>query len=227
MDLIPWIEDHPVTISLLTTVGVLAAAWGSGLFRLLRQRVRRPKVLVVPEGSFVAFRTTERDDLPKTGTLAVFLLNVTLINPSDAKAILRGFQFSYRCPSWKTSMRQRLRYVPMPSLPKYETAVGRLIHHVWFQSLPGQATRIDGRLEPKEMENGWIMFVSATWGSYDPRVVNDRVKVKLEATFTDGRRVADREEVRVAPLADLQELLPDIRGLLDEDRWWNLSVKLK
>lgn len=225
--LIHWLEGHQVTVGVIEAAAVVIVGWASGLFRLVRQRVRRPTVAVVPEGSFAAQRTLERDDIPATGTVTAYLLNVTLINPSDTRAVLRGFHFSYRCSAWRASMKQRLRCVPLPALPSIKSSAGEMVHYVWFQKLPPQDTRIDGRLDPKEMQNAWILFISATWGSHNPKIVDKRVKVRLDAILTDGRQAKDVEHIRVTDLATLEDYVPGIGDYLNEDRWWNMSVKLK
>ncbi len=194
-----WIEQHPVTIEMVQWAALLLVAWLSGVFRLLRRYKRRCRLEVSSPTSRCFVEELEEFDGQKQVMRVAFLIDATVTNPTNEKAVIERFALSYQPEKIWPPFLGRLYAITMPSRPRSEMGGATKLSKVFFSIiLDGfEGTTMDGILESKQFQSGYLLFVSFTWGSWNPRVTNDEIRIKVEAKLTSGEVVKDTVWVKV------------------------------
>lgn len=157
---ISWIESHKETVDLLKWSALLLLAWATGIFKLVRDQTRRPKVIVDPRTSRCLLAPgPERSGM----ALAVFLLDVGIINQSREPIVVRDLSMRFR---QSAGLRPWGRWIAANSLP------ARVSHHFgdqtkllrnWFTNFNdgSENLTIDARIDGLGESTGYILFIAA------------------------------------------------------------------
>lgn len=232
-DIILWIESHDVTVGILQWLALLAIAWFSGLFRLVRRRTIKPKLRIVPTASFVFLEEFAEFGDYKNVARASFVLNVGLSNRTNEKIVVEEFNLSFRARSLWRSYRQKLVRLAFPNRPRKRVGQSTKFMGVWFTEYPLEDRIFEpatGKLDPKDTCGGYLLFVSMTFGSWNPKIEQELINVKLIASLTSGDKLTSRARLRIVrDQLYVNEFCPGLVEHVSHESTWNhdLSAVVK
>lgn len=222
--MIDWIEQHQVTIDLLKWTALLVLAWTAGIFRFFSGLTRTPKIRVVSTASRCLIQHMEEFEGRKKVMRATFLLNVEVVNPSSEKVVVQRFMLSYwrSLPFFPRS--KELHSITLPARPRQEMGSGTKVSKVFFSNFPDGFSDLtmSGELEPKQFQSGYVMWVSFTWGSWNPHIREEHVRIRISAQLTSGKTL--RSVVRVPVTRDeafFEKWVPGILAQIGHQCAWN------
>ncbi|EDY84326.1 hypothetical protein VDG1235_3957 [Verrucomicrobiia bacterium DG1235] len=225
--MIDWIESHKVTVDLAKWAIVILFAWAAGVFRLAGRFLQRPKLELYGPAGFCYLQDYHDKDEDTKGKLAVFVINPVIKNPTLRSFEIDRFFLGYRCKRFFRSYRQKLFHVSFPARPTKKMGDGLKILPVYFTNYGDgfdEKCTVEGFVEPRRVRAAYSMFISNTWGSWDPIVKNEKIEIKLTAT-TIGEGTLTRK-VKL-PVVTKKEVLDDFcNGLYDyvqTPNTWNLA----
>ena len=75
----------------------------------------------------------------------------------------------------------------LPSRVRHQMAERVKLERTWFSRFGDQhdGMTADGVIAPRHAETGFAMFVSVTYGNWNPTIVNDRIAVEVEVALND------------------------------------------
>jgi hypothetical protein len=219
-----WIESHRVTVGLIQSLVLILLAWLAGAFRLLQAQARRPSVQIVDSASFVLLESPSIEG-KDSALRAAYIINASLVNSSAERIVLDQFSLSYQTPNPFRSFRQRLVRIAFPVRPRKRVGSGIKMMGVWFTNFPDEEYVIPpalGALEPKDMESGFLLFTSFTWGSWNPVVVDGQIRVKLKACLTSGEVLVNTARLRaLCEPETAHDFCPGIIEHIAHESTWN------
>lgn len=225
--IIDWLEAHAVTVDLAKWVAVIVVAWFGGVFKFLRQFNQRPKLEVHGPAGFCYLEERKDDGTGRTSTLAVFVLNPAIENPSDRSFEIARFLFGFDCHHIFRRFRQQLFHVSFPNRPQKKFGAGTKILPVFFTNFPddlNDTMTVSGRIEARSMAAAYVMFISNTWGSWTPRVSNDTVAVLLRAETVGEGALTRKVKLRVhRDPSVIRDFCPDLYDHITSSEMWNLE----
>lgn len=84
---------------------------------------------------------------------------------------------------------------------------------------------MNGVLDPKDHQGGYIFFVSFTWGTWNPRVLKEKIKIRILAKLTTGEVCKDSVWIRVNNDNDfIEKFVPGIINQIGHHTAWDLPV---
>ena len=98
----------------------------------------------------------------------------------------------------------------------------------WFARFPDEieGLTISGRIDARDAHSGFALFVSHTYGSWNPRVRDERVVVRATVTLTTGRRVSGKVDVVVNRNgAFFEEMVPGFLEQISHRTAWNVPSR--
>lgn len=219
-----WIESHRVTVGLIQSLALILLAWLAGAFRLLQALTRNPSVRIVDSASYVLIESPGIEG--KDNALRVaYIINASLVNSSKERIVLDQFFLSYQTPNLFRSFRQKLVRIAFPTRPRKRVESGIKMMGVWFTNFPDEEHPIPpamGALEPKDMESGFLLFTSFTWGSWNPLVVDGQISVKPKVHLTSGEVLVSTARLRTLYEPDTaHEFCPGIIEHIADESTWN------
>lgn len=229
-DIATWVESHPVTVGLLQATALVFIAWVSGLFAYFGRFKARPYLRIANTASFVFIeRLPPTADHPTT-MRASFVINASLINASNERVVLDQFELSYQAHSFWRSHRQRLLRLAFPARPRKRVGSGLKYMGVWFTEYPLDEVNLEvisGALDPKDHCGGYLLFTSFTYGSWNPRIRDGRVRVRLKAALTSHKRLSVSAKLRVTEDASfIEEFSPGLNAHVAHESTWNHDLSV-
>lgn len=208
-----WIEAHPVTIGIIQASIILLLAWITGVASYFRRYIRKPVLRIAPTASFAFLHESYDEEASKDVTIAAFIINASVINRSIEKVVVDYFWLSYPCDDRRRSEKQKLLRVAFPDLPRKRVGSGMKYMGVWFSDFPASTVNIEsaqGKLEPSDIESGYLLFVSKTWGTWSPQVLNAKTAVNLNVELSNGKCLSDSTSIFVVRDEELaNEFVPN------------------
>lgn len=225
-----WIESHRVTVGLAQSLALFLLAWLAGAFRLLQSLTRKPSIRIGDSASFVFIESPSIEG--KDNALRVaYIINSSLVNSSTERIVLDQFSLSYQTINPFRSFKQRLVRIAFPIRPRKRLGSGLKMMGVWFTNFPGEECALPpalGALEPKDMESGYLLFASFTWGSWNPVVADGQIRVKLKAHLTSGEVLVSTASLGVIyELEIAHEFCPGIIEHLAHESTWNHDLSTR
>ncbi len=98
---------------------------------------------------------------------------------------------------------------------------------VFFTNFPDDASELTatGQLDAKEYCAGYLLFVSVTFGTWNPRISGGSIKVVLRARLTTGERLTARAKVPVNESKQFfEQTVPGIVAQIEHETAWNIPV---
>lgn len=230
VEVFTWIESHRVTVGLTQSLALILLAWLAGAFRLLQALTRKPSVRIVDSASFVFI---ERPSIQgkENALRAAYVINVSLVNSSTERIVLDQFSLSYQTGNPFRSFKQRLVRIAFPARPRKRLGSGFKMMGVWFTNFPDEEYALPpalGALEPKDMESGYLLFSSFTWGSWNPVVVDGQIRVKLKAHLTSGEVLVSTARLRALYESETaHEFCPGIIEHIAHESTWNHDLSTR
>jgi hypothetical protein len=209
-----WIEAHPVTVGLIEAAVLVGAAWFTGVFAYFRRFVRRPKLRVARTASFVYLHEYPATAEEPAFTTAAFVINASVINRSIEKVVVDHFWLAYECSDRKRSFKQKLLKIGFPDRPRKRSGSSYKFMGVWFSKFPASELELEsaeGILEPADIDSGYLLFVSKTYGTWSPTAVEGTVKIELSVELSSGDILKTRVTIRaLRDSAFLDEFVPNL-----------------
>lgn len=219
-----WIESHRVTVGLAQSVVLILLAWLAGAFRLLQALTRKPSVRIVDSASFVFIESPSIEG-KENALRAAYVINASLVNSSRERIVLDQFTLSYQTANPFRSFKQKLVRIAFPARPRKRLGSGSKMMGVWFTNFPDEEYALPpamGALEPKDMQSGYLLFASFTWGSWNPVVLDDQIRVRLKAQLTSGEIFVSTARLRALDEPDTaHEFCPGITEHIAHESTWN------
>lgn len=227
MGLIDWIEAHPVLVDSAKALLILIAAWFAGLGRLLGRLRRKCRVRVVEPVSRCYLEEFEEYQGFKDAARASFLVSVAVTNPTTEKVVVESFtlRFQSKRAWWPRSV--ALDPSPLPARPRVTIAAMTKLSRTWFINYDDALDNLTahGRIEPKESEDAYLLFVSATHGSWNPRVTHDHVRIWVSARLTTREVVRTSTRIRVtSDMESFERRVPGVCEHIATSETWNVSL---
>ena len=226
---ISWIEGHRVTVGLAQAVTLLLVAWFTGIFRFVITLTRRPKVRIVETASMVFIETPNTEGKDNENRVA-FILNASIINSLRERIVLDQFFLSYQTINPFRSYRQKLVRIAFPNRPQKRVGTGLKLMGVWFTNFAGDESQLPpsmGCLESMQMESGYLLFVSYTWGGWSPSISDGKIRVRLKALLTSGETLVHETRVRaVFDSSFVSEFCPGIIEHIADQSTWNHDLSI-
>lgn len=224
-DIFIWLETHPTTINFLQWTLVVVIAWFSGVFRWLRTKTRSPKLEVVPTAS-MAFLENLGEFKGVANTIRIsFIVHASIINKTTDRIVIDRFKLSYRSSHILKSMQQKILRQAFPSWPRKRLGESYKLMGAFFTTYGDDYDAIlsvSGLIESREMASGYLLFVSNTYGSWNPKIENGKIKVRLICSLTTGETLSYNEYLRVTEDHDLiEEFCPGLVKHVAHDSTWN------
>ena len=85
---------------------------------------------------------------------------------------------------------------------------------------------MSGNIGSKEFQNGYILFVSFTYGSWNPKLIKDRVRLKILCKLTTGETLKDAAYIRITYDAEkFEKWVPGIIDQVGHESSWHAIKK--
>lgn len=226
-DLAAWIETHPTTVDLVKWAVILALAWFVGLFRFLRNLTRTPR-LSISTVLGRAFIANEPHDGHDDAVMVAFLLNIEVANRSSERIVVNSFEVRYRTARRFRRWSHRTSAVTLPSRVRVKAGSGVKIMRNWFGHFPDEIAylTVDGKIDARDASSGYVLFISHTFGSWNPLIANDKIRVEVSTTLTTGKRVAAKAEIVVTRDGEfIEELVPGLLDHMRQPNTWNVPAR--
>ncbi|MES5815360.1 hypothetical protein [Pseudoxanthomonas sp. Soil82] len=222
---IDWIEEHQGSLDILKWLLVLLAAWALGLFKYVRRKLKSPRVEIERLTSRCYCEAFEELHDCKDVVRSVFLLHVSVTNPTTDPIVVKDFWLRYRTlRSWK-KWTEFMLPTTLPNRPRQTVGSSTKLLKVWFSKYQDDPAEfaLDGRIEARDYQAGYVLFVSSTWGNHNPRITNGKLALEVRAKLTTGETL--RHRVAVSQLEDrayLESFVPGILAVADDHNAQNL-----
>lgn len=224
-ELLTWIESHGTTVDLIKWLVVGILAWLLGVFRFLHTRLKRPSLEIESFTSRCAWEDIGEVDGNPSNARVTILIEAGINNPTTSPIFIRDFTLQVKrlkkWPLWGAE----LNPTTLPCRVRH--AVGDVTKYLknWFSNYDEGSDNLtlDARINDREFQSGFIMFVSASWGNMLPRVVNGKILVRMKARLTTGEILVAKARIHI--LEDnsvLEALLPGLFAHAENPATWNI-----
>lgn len=224
-DFSAWIEAHATTVDLLKWFLVGLLAWALGVFRFLRAKLKRPRLEIESFTSRCIWQELGVIDGNDHNAIVVFLIESGITNPTTDPIVVRDFTLKVkRLKGWPVR-NHPLNAVTLPSRVRHNIGgIAKLLKN-WFSNFfegPDSLT-LHGRIEPREHQSGFLLFVSASWGYMRPLEKNGGIPVKLFARLTTGERLVARSNiVLMDDHSAFEAMVPGVMEYVQDRSTWNI-----
>lgn len=102
---------------------------------------------------------------------------------------------------------------------------GTKYHSVWFSRYPDstEGLIVHGRIAAGDYKEGYLLFVTNTFGTWNPDERASEVQVEVTARMASGGSAKKRTRVRVCNSMDtLEKLVPGIGEQIEHESAWNI-----
>lgn len=224
-----WIESHQTTVDFLKWLVLLVVAWAAGIFRCLRNLTRNPRVAVSEVISRCLILEAPYEG-HQDATKAVFLLNIEVENRSSERIVVSSFELRYRrqVPLFRWS--QKFSAISLPNRVHHKMGGGTKIMRNWFAHFPDgiPTLTVEGKIDARDAESGYALFVTHTHGSWNPKVQNNLVRVRVYERLTTGRTVSASAMVVVAQNPEFfEQMVPGILDQVEHPSAWNVPARFR
>jgi len=224
-----WIEDHQATVDLLKWLALLVIAWAAGLFRYLQDLTRTPRLAVsevvsrclIVETPYGGHADAQR---------CVYLLNIEVANRSSERIVVSAFEIRHKwrrvLPMWSP----RSSAVSLPNRVHHQMGGGIKLMRNWFAYFPDSLENltVDGKIDARDAASGFALFVSHTYGSWNPKIENQHVHVCVYARLTTGKAVKTSAKILVTRNEEFfEEMIPGITAHVEHPSSWNVPARLR
>ncbi len=224
-----WIEEHEKTVDLLKWIALLFTAWATGLFKLIRNKVRSPSIEIDSLTSRCLILNFSDSDFAVKRHKAVFFLKIGVNNSSEQPIVVRDFCMRYS--PQKLFKKWTINFLPctLPSRPQGKVGESKKLLPTWFSSFDDgfKHLTIGNRVEDWAYEAGYVLFITSSYGTMNPKIKNENAKVNVTCKLTNGQKLQSVAEVKVITDAEkLEAIVPGIVHYANQPDTWNISREL-
>jgi len=194
----------------------------------LRKKIKGPSIEVIDTASLCYLdkepQESEHDDTVRSA----FVLGVGVGNPRDSDIVVKTFMFAYRRRQFWGKYAKKLGPCTLPNIPRKEMGAGTKYLAVWFSRFPGSTDDlvVNARIQDKGYSEGYLLFVSNTYGSWNPEELDGKVEIEVTAVLTSGERVKARSKIRIwESMEEIEKLIPDLGDQVRHQSSWNIPAK--
>lgn len=158
---------------------------------------------------------------------AAFLLDAEITNPTNEKISVKRFTLSYQRNKFWFPMSKELLSTSLPARPRQEIGSVMKMSKVFFSKFGDGYDDLTmmGVLEPKEFQNAYLLFVSCTWGTSNPRIRNSLVRVRLTAELTSGESLHSTAQIQTTcDEKQFEKWVPRIIDHIKHQATWNTFI---
>ena len=223
--LVGWIEDHATTVDLMKWVVVGLIAWALGVFRFLRAKLRRPKLEIESFTSRAIWQELGVEDGNDHNARVVFLIEAGINNPTTDPIVVRDFTLKVkRLKGWPVR-NHPLNAVTLPS--RVRQSIGDITKFLknWFSNFSEgpDSLPLSGRIEPRDCQSGFLLFVSASWGYMQPLIRDGAIPVELRARLTTGEQLVARSNIMLMrEHENFDAMVPGVLSYVQNRNTWNI-----
>jgi hypothetical protein len=220
-----WIEAHGTTVGLLKWAVVGLLAWGLGVFRYLKARLKRPQLEIESFTSRCVWRELGVVDGKDNNVQVVFLIEAGINNPTSGPIVVRDFTLELsRLKRWRVKNHE-LHPASLPNRVRHSVGgITKLLKN-WFSNFPEgpESLTLGARIEAKDHQSGFLLFVSVSYGYMRPRKEPGYVVVKLRARLTTGEVLTTKGRIAVVQdQATFESMVPGLREYVESRNTWNI-----
>lgn len=222
---IDWVEAHQGSVDLLKWVLVIGAAWALGLFKYLRRKLKSPRIEIEELTSRCYCESFEELHDCKNVVRTMFLLQISITNPTTDPVVVKDFWLRYRTKRRFERWTEFLLPTTLPSRPRQKAGNTTKLLKVWFSRYQDDPTTdyLDGRVDARDYQTGYVLFVSSTWGSHNPSIHGEKLSIEVRAKLTTGETLKDRATVsQIMDRTYLESFVPGILSVGDGTNAQNL-----
>jgi hypothetical protein len=224
-EVITWIESHPVTVGIIQWIIVGLIAWVLGFFNYIRTILKRPKVEVEKFTSRCFWEEMGVIDGNDHNARVTFLIEAGVNNPTKDPIYVRDFTVQIKrlkkWPLWHDALNavtlpSRVRHL-LPNITRYLKN--------WFSNFEegGDYLTLDAKIEPREFQSGFLLFVSFSWGYMRPLVKDGAVPIKLKARLTTGEILEVKSSIHIVKDREtFESMVPGIFTHVCNSETWNI-----
>jgi len=192
---INYLNSHPAWISLLVFLLGLLVTWISGGLKAIKglsQKLdNRLRIRIDPATAKVTFLKEFQHDGKKAARFA-FCLSLSLLNPTEKKLTVSDFELKFKDGRRRWS--KGLLPITFPNVPRLEIGENVKFLPVYFSRFPemerifGSEFSPNGRVQPGDIQSGYLLFMEEYHGSWLPRIMKKGVRIKAECRDLRGRK---------------------------------------
>jgi hypothetical protein len=218
-----WIETHRETVEISKWAALVLVAWLTGLFRFIRSRTRKPQVRIIEPSS----RCLIERFADKNAVRATFLVEIEVLNRSAEEIVVRSLNLRARRPNPVRRWVPKISAVSLPSRVYHPTGSGLKVMRNWFTRFQDEwpESTLEGIIAPRHLQSGYAMFVSFTYGDFNPLIVDGTVAVLIEVGLTTGRARARGKVTITENTAFFEEMVPGVLAQIARPNSWNLPLR--
>lgn len=223
--ILTWVETHPTTVNLLQWFLVVVVAWFAGVFRWVKIKTRSPKLEIIPTAS-MAFLEDLGEFKGISNTIRIsFIVHASIVNKTTERIVIDQFKLGYRSYHLLKSMKQKILRQAFPAWPRKRLGEGYKLMGAFFTKYGDEKDEIlsvSGAIESREVASGYLLFVSNTFGSWNPKIEDERVKIRLTCSLTTGEKLSHTGYLRITTdPAIIEEFCPGLISHVTHDSTWN------
>jgi len=219
-----WIEAHKTTVDLVKWGLLLFIAWIAGAFRFLRGITRKPKVDIQAATSRCLIQ-----EFPEFGghanvTRASFLVEVGITNPTSESISVKSFYLSFHRQRFWHRWKPELHPISLPNRPRHEMGSGMKLLKCWFSNFPDDLKELtlSGDIEARAFSSAYLLFVSFTHGSWNPRISNETIGARVTVVLTTGEIRSRVVPIKVTKNPEqFEKWVPGIIDQVGHETAWN------
>ncbi|SEG74863.1 hypothetical protein [Halopseudomonas aestusnigri] len=220
-----FIESNETTIDLLKWAVVGLVAWMLGIFRYLKTKLKRPTLEVEAFTSRCSWEELGEIDGNPGNVRVILLIEAGINNPTTEPIVVRYFTLHVkRLKSWPI-WNEALNPTTLPCRVRH--VVGDVTRYLknWFSNFeegPEYLT-LSPRVESREFQSGFLIFVSASWGNMRPLVTDKGIPIKLKARLTTGETLVAKTSITVLENQTIMDsLVPGVFKHVENPATWNI-----
>lgn len=194
-------------------------------FIFLREKLKRPTLEIEPLTSRCIWQELGVIDGKDHNARVVFLIEAGINNPTTDAIVVRDFTLKVkRLKRWLVR-NDALNAVTLPSRVRHNIGdITRLLKN-WFSNFSEgpETLTLSARIEPRDCQSGFLLFVSVSWGYMRPLVKNGAIPVKLYARLTTGETLVSKTNiVLMDDQATFEAMAPGVLAHVQNRSTWNV-----
>lgn len=223
---VEWIEGHEHTVDLLKWIAAGFVAWMLGIFRAIREWVRRPSIDVEP--TYSCCYLDENSSLRGYSDLAllVFIVDVRVINPTEVPLNVRKFELQVRRSKLLNRWTRSVEAIGFPSMPRTPMPDENMkVVPIWFTAFPDFDEALCLRtVPPHDCSLGLVFFAAAIQKDDVPKVIK-HCQIRICVTFSSGEKRKVNAVVDVQNDMDhLERRVPKSLEYVRHESVWNSCI---
>jgi hypothetical protein len=210
---INWLESHPITVDLFKWVIILIIAWAVGFFRYISKFVKKPNIEIISDASRVYIEKIQDSEGQENSVRATFIIDADIVNPTSELVHVRYFRLRFSRNVMFGIFSKQMHSISLPNRPRIKMGDKLKLSKVFFSYFDDEfdSLTMSGELPARTSQNGFLLFNSTTFGDWNPRVKDNKVKVEIRSKLSTGETIKNKQWLRLTDDRKfLEEWIPSI-----------------